>query len=216
MALSLARGSIVAALCIGMIVPIIVATYSSAFSYANTASAPSRPVAIVFGAGVTGDGRLTRILQARVDEAVALYRAGKVNAILMSGDDAHDYHNEPSAMRRYAISRGVPASAITRDFAGFRTYDSCYRARHVFGIRSALLVTQSYHLPRAIFLARSVGIDAAGVAAPDTQSPLHLVKLDVRENLCLLLAMRDVIIHRQPKFLGQPVALAMTTGQTRI
>jgi vancomycin permeability regulator SanA len=92
---------------------------------------------------------------------------GKVDGLLMSGDNHVANHDEPAAMRDYAGSKGVPGAAITVDDAGFDTYDSCYRAWRIFGVRSAIVVTQSYHLPRAVYLCRSVGIDADGLGVPD-------------------------------------------------
>jgi vancomycin permeability regulator SanA len=131
----------------------------------RVADAPARPVAIVFGAGVRADGSLTSALADRVDTAVELYHAGKVQKLLMSGDNSRPGYDEPTAMKGYALSRGVPASAIELDFAGYHTHRTCARARRTFGVSEALLVTQGYHLPRALYLCRAVGIDAVGVIA---------------------------------------------------
>ena len=128
-------------------------------------TAPSRRVAIVFGAGIWPDGRLTPILADRVSTAVALYQRDAVKKLLMTGDNRRDDYNEPAAMRDHAVSLGVPADDIVLDYAGRRTYDSCYRARHIFGVTDAILVTQTYHLDRALFTANSLGIDAVGVGA---------------------------------------------------
>jgi SanA protein len=127
--------------------------------------AAQRPVAIVFGAGVRPDGRLSPMLRHRMDAAIALYRSGAVRKILVSGDNSTIYYNEPGRMYDYAVAAGVPASDVARDFAGRRTYDTCYRAAEIFGVREAVLVTQRFHLPRALFTCRSFGIDAVGVAA---------------------------------------------------
>jgi vancomycin permeability regulator SanA len=117
-------------------------------------------VALVLGAGLTRSGTPTPFLADRLDAAIRLYRMGKVDGLLMSGDNHTASHDEPTAMRTYAIAHGVPAAAITLDYAGFDTYDSCYRARHIFGVQSAVVVTQSYHAPRAVYLCRSVGVNA--------------------------------------------------------
>ncbi|HEY8599740.1 MAG TPA: ElyC/SanA/YdcF family protein [Thermomicrobiales bacterium] len=130
---------------------------------------PSRRVAIVFGAQVLPDRRLSVALANRVDAGIALYRAGKVAQLLMTGDSREEDYDETGAMRDYAVARGVPASAILLDPAGLRTYDSCYRAHNTFGIRDneAILVTQEYHLPRAIYTCTGLGVRAIGfVAAP--------------------------------------------------
>ena len=116
----------------------------------NVNAAPSKPVAIIFGAGLNRNGQPTVILKDRVETGAQLYHAGKVQKLLMSGDNRFKNYNEPEAMRQYALTLGVPDSAIVLDYAGRRTYDTCYRARAIFGLDSALLVTQAFHLPRAL------------------------------------------------------------------
>jgi vancomycin permeability regulator SanA len=125
--------------------------------------APSRPVAIVFGAGLRRDGSPTTVLADRVRAAVDLYRRGAVSRILLSGSTGRG--DEPSAMRAFALQIGAPAAALVVDRGGDRTYSTCARARSVFGVGEALLVTQRYHLPRALVLCNALGIRAVGVAA---------------------------------------------------
>lgn len=122
-------------------------------------------VAIVFGAGLQRDGSPSPVLQDRVNAAVQLYKAGKVEKLLMSGDNRFVDYNEPGAMQAFAISLGVPEADIVLDYAGRRTYDTCYRALHIFGIKEAILVTQRYHLPRALFTCNGVGLISTGVTA---------------------------------------------------
>ncbi len=100
---------------------------------------------------------------------MVVYRQGKVAHLLLSGDNSRPDYDEVTAMRDLAMENGVPASAITRDYAGFSTYDSCFRARDVFGVREAMLVTQDYHLSRALFTCRALGIDSIGLRIPDWQ-----------------------------------------------
>jgi SanA protein len=126
---------------------------------------PSHRVAIVFGAGLTFDGRPMPALADRVRTAVDLYAAGKVQKLLMSGDNRFVDYNEPEAMRQYALARGVPDEDIVLDYAGRRTYDTCYRADYIFGVQDAILVTQWFHLDRALYTCDKLGIDAVGVAA---------------------------------------------------
>lgn len=133
--------------------------------YDDLANVPPAPVAIVFGAGLRSNGEPSPLLADRVDAAIELYKVGKVSRLLMTGDNRQANYDEPSAMRRYAVARGVPADRITLDDSGLRTYDSAYRARNVFGITQAVLVTQRYHLPRALYLANWFGIDAVGYVA---------------------------------------------------
>ncbi len=111
---------------------------------------PHQRVAIVFGARVYGDEHMSAMLRDRVDTAIDLYHAGKVDKLLLTGDNSSVYYNEPGAMMAHAIARGVDPSDIQPDFGGRRTYDSCYRAKHVFQVDDAVLVTQAFHLPRAL------------------------------------------------------------------
>ncbi|BDI31816.1 membrane protein [Capsulimonas corticalis] len=169
--------------------------------YRDVASTPPAPVAIVFGAGYSGDS-LSPILSDRVDAGVDLYRAGKVKKLLMTGDNGRNGYNEPEAMKAAAVRRGVPSKDIVCDYAGFRTYDSLYRARDVFGVKSAILVTQTYHLYRALYTGRKLGLTVTGLAA-DRQQYLGQQFFDAREIFSTERAWIDVnVTHARPKYLG--------------
>lgn len=168
-------------------------------------SAPTEKVAIVFGAGLTRDGYPTAILRDRVETAAQLYFAGKVQKLLMSGDNSYVNYNEPRAMHDYAVSLGVPESAIVLDYAGRRTYDTCYRAKAIFGVDSAILVTQGFHLPRALFLCNALGLQAAGVEANNmTYRRSSLAVWNIREQFATVGALWDVYIERPLPILGNP------------
>jgi SanA protein len=122
-----------------------------------------KTVGVVFGAGLWS-GRPSPILDDRIQAGIALYRAGKVTKLLMSGDNRAHSYNEPDAMRDAALRAGVPAQDVGVDYAGLRSYDTCWRARNVFGIQQAVLVTQDFHVDRALLLCRRVGIAAEGLA----------------------------------------------------
>ena len=122
-------------------------------------------IAVVFGAGVTKDGKLSYALYDRVITAVELYRAKRVKKLLMSGDNSVEDYDEPTAMKVQAMKLGVPEEDIILDFAGRRTYDSCYRAKEIFAVEKAILVTQEFHQPRAIYLCENAGIDSVGITA---------------------------------------------------
>ena len=124
-------------------------------------------------AGVRANGQLSPMLRDRMDAAIRLYQSGTVGKILVSGDNSTVNYNEPGRMYDYAVARGVSPADITRDYAGRRTYDTCYRASAIFGVKEALLVTQRFHLPRALFTCRSFGIDAVGVAADPAHLPVE-------------------------------------------
>ncbi len=166
---------------------------------------PPRRVAIVFGAGVR-DGSPTPVLKDRVATAANLYFAGKVEKLLMSGDNRFVDYNEPQGMKDYALSLGVPAEAIVLDYAGRRTYDTCYRAREIFGVQEAILVTTDFHLPRAIYTCNALGVGAVGVPAEwrfSVPSQL-LLYWNLRELLATLLALWDVHISHPLPVLGKP------------
>ena len=169
------------------------------------AEAPPRQVALVFGAGVFPDGALSAPLADRVSVAVALYHQGKVRKLLMSGDNSRRTYDESTAMKQYAVSLGVPAEDVVLDYAGFHTYDSCYRAQAVFDIRSAVLVTQRFHLARALFTCTGLGVDAVGVAA-DQQRYQRALWYRVREELARARAYLQVRLTRpKPRFLGPKI-----------
>jgi len=163
---------------------------------------PPRSVAVVFGAGLWADGSPTPVLADRVDTAAELYHAGKVSVLLMSGDNSRLEYNEPQAMLEYAVSAGVPAEAIVLDYAGRRTYDSCYRALHIFGVQDAVLVTQAYHLDRALYTANRLGIDAVGVPA-DKRAYVYIRRYRWRELAATWAAWWDLNILHPTPILGQ-------------
>jgi SanA protein len=173
--------------------------------YTDLDAVPNAPVAIVFGAGYS-EHALSPVLRDRVDTGVALYKMHKVRKLLMTGDNGHLGYNEPDAMKDAAIREGVPARDILCDYAGFHTYDSLYRARDIFGVRRAILVTQTYHLHRALYTGCNLGLDVVGMSA-DRQSYPDQAIYDRREILSCFAAWLDVnVTHPKPKYLGPQVA----------
>ena len=128
---------------------------------------PENPlrVAIVLGAKVWENGEPSDALYDRIVTAVELYRAGRVGKILMSGDNPTESFDEPTAMKATAVKLGVPENDIVLDFAGRRTYDTCYRAKEIFEVRRAIVVTQEFHLPRSLYLCNNLGVDSVGITA---------------------------------------------------
>jgi SanA protein len=161
-------------------------------------------VAIVFGAGLWRDGSPTPVLEDRVKAAAELFFAGKVEKLLMSGTTTN-FYNEPKAMRNYAMSLGIPNEAIVQDYGGWRTYDTCYRALHVYGLEHAILVTQNFHLPRALFICKALGLDAQGVAA-DLREYRKRSRLwwNLREIPATLVALWEVYVEPPQLTLGDP------------
>ena len=193
---------------IGIILPRLITTFYAVNRIYQTDEAPSERLAIVFGAGLRRDGTPTPILRDRVETAASLYFSGKVEKLLMSGDNSVFNHNEPESMRQYAMSLGVPENAIAMDYAGSRTYDTCYRAKAVFGMDSALLVTQRFHLPRALFLCNALGLDAYGVEANNRNYWRgSLFIWNFREQLATVGAFLDVYVSTPIPMLGEPEPL---------
>jgi SanA protein len=141
-----------------------------------------------------------------METAIALYEGGQVQKILVSGDNREASYNEPGAMMAYAIQRGIPQADIQPDYAGLRTYDTCYRAKHIFKVESAVLITQDFHLPRALFTCNALGIKAIGVTA-DRQPYRAARWYETRETAATLVALFDVIRRQQPAILGDPIPI---------
>jgi vancomycin permeability regulator SanA len=157
-------------------------------------AAPAVPWGIVFGAGLAPGGEPSPILAERLETALLLWRSGRVERLLLTGN-TDPYHDEIRSMRRYLTKGGVPERAISVDLEGLSTFDSCWRARGVFGVQRAILVTQAFHLPRAVFLARAAGIDAVGVRAGGGRWHALYVW---RELLARPLALVDAWVHPRP------------------
>ncbi|MHB0923080.1 MAG: SanA/YdcF family protein [Bellilinea sp.] len=185
---------------------------SNAHTY-TLEEAPAAQVAIVFGAGLNRDGSPGAVLRDRVSTAADLYFDGKVQKLLMSGDNRFLDYNEPGAMQGYAIELGVPEADIVLDYAGRRTYDTCYRAQHIFDIQQALLVTQAYHLPRALITCRSLGLDAKGIVADQREyNPVSFTRWVIREVPATTVAFWDLYIARPLPVLGLPEPIFPTNA----
>jgi SanA protein len=169
----------------------------------DVADAPTAPVVIVFGAKIRSDRPLP-FLAGRLDVTAELVRTGKARAVLVSGDAAGSSGDETRAMTAYLTSHGVDPAKIVIDAYGLDTYDTCARAVQVFGVRRALLVTQSYHLPRAVSLCRELGMDADGVNATCDCAALSLLTNRAREWLATVGAVREAIWHRDPAVTSPP------------
>ncbi|MET8678528.1 ElyC/SanA/YdcF family protein [Streptomyces sp. NPDC004647] len=168
----------------------------------DLADVPSAPVAVVFGAGLWR-GNPTPYLAHRLDAAAELYRAGRIRVVLVTGDNSRTDYDEPNAMRSYLAARGVPRSRIVSDFAGFDTWDSCARAKRIFGVDRAVLISQGFHIRRALALCEAAGIDAYGVGVPEPRDATWYYG-GLREIAAAGKAALDAAVHPDPHFLGPP------------
>ncbi|MFQ4142867.1 vancomycin high temperature exclusion protein [Chlorogloeopsis sp. ULAP02] len=194
-------GAIITALGLNFYIKAVTSNYR----YIKPTDIPAQRIAIVLGAGVYPDGTPSPMLSDRITAAVELYKLGRVQKLLMTGDNSSDDYDEVTVMQRYATERGVPAEDITLDHAGFSTYESCYRAREIFGVEQAVLVTQNFHLPRAVYTCRQLGVDAIALGTPDWESYRFqaIVYYNLREVMSTLKALWEVhVTHPLPTFLG--------------
>ncbi|MFM9957952.1 MAG: vancomycin high temperature exclusion protein [Phycisphaerales bacterium] len=179
-------------------------------THASSADVPPTDVALVLGTNPrVNDGRENLFFRYRIEAAAELFHAGRVRHLLVSGDNHIATYDEPGAMRDALITKGVPAGAITLDYAGFRTLDSVFRARSVFGQQRIVVVSQAFHCERAIYLARRHGIDAIGFAAQQPGGAAGGM-VRARETLARCAAVIDGVIGRGPRFTGpsEPIRLA--------
>ncbi|MGD2251373.1 MAG: ElyC/SanA/YdcF family protein [Anaerolineales bacterium] len=189
---------VVVVVVLALVLPRWILSRRHAAGIIQPSQAPTRPVAIVFGAGLRRDGTPTAVLEDRVRTAVLLYQQGKAQTLLLSGDGESSRYDEPAAMHAMALDLGVPAHDMIVDRLGTRTYQTCHRAKHQYGIERALLVTQRFHLPRALAICSALGIDTLGVTSdlqPYRKSTLLFWQ--AREILATVGALWD--IHIQPQ-----------------
>ncbi|MEU6391997.1 ElyC/SanA/YdcF family protein [Streptomyces sp. NPDC046939] len=164
------------------------------------ADAPPTEVAMVFGAGLW-QGEPSPYLAHRLDAAAELYRTGKVRVVLVTGDNSRTDYDEPDAMRAYLTRHGVPDRAVVSDYAGFDTWDSCVRAKKIFGVREAILLSQDFHIRRAVALCEAAGVNAYGVGVAENRDMTWYAG-GAREVPAAAKAALDALLHPDPHFLG--------------
>lgn len=162
---------------------------------------------LVLGCYVGEDGTPSPMLADRLDRGVELYESGVSQKLLMSGDHGQETYDEVYAMKQYAIDRGVPSEDVFMDHAGFSTYESLYRAKEVFGVQKIVIVTQQYHLYRAVYVARHLGLEAYGVAAVDVAYGGQYMR-DLREDFARAKDMGFCIIKPKPTYLGEAIPIS--------
>lgn len=166
----------------------------------TTADVPRTEVAVVFGAGLW-DGEPSPYLAHRLDAAAALYRAGRVKVVLVTGDNSRVDYDEPDAMRTYLRKKGVPTERIVSDYAGFDTWDSCVRAKKIFGVDRAVLISQGFHIRRALALCEAAGVTSYGVGV-DEWHDVTWYYGGTREVFAAGKAALDALFQPDPRFLG--------------
>ena len=166
---------------------------------------------LVLGARVWRYGQPSHILEHRIMTGIDLYRAGIDPVLLMSGDHGRKNYDEVKAMKQYAVERNIPADRVFTDHAGFSTYDSCYRARDVFCAKKVVIVTQHYHLYRALYIAHCLGLEAYGVAS-DRRFIYGEKRRQIREFFARIKAVGAVLIKASPRYLGEQIPIQTSSG----
>jgi vancomycin permeability regulator SanA len=166
----------------------------------TTADVPRTDVAVVFGAGLW-DGEPSPYLAHRLDAAAKLYREGRIKVVLVTGDNSRKDYDEPDAMRAYLTRHGVPDRRIVSDYAGFDTWDSCVRAKKIFGVDEAVLVSQGFHIRRAVALCQAAGVRSYGVGV-DAKHDVTWYYGGTREIFAASKAALDALFEPDPRFLG--------------
>ncbi|MFC8781212.1 vancomycin high temperature exclusion protein [Streptomyces nigra] len=167
----------------------------------TAADVPRTDVAVVFGAGLW-DGEPSPYLAHRLDTAARLYRAGRIEVVLVTGDNSRKDYDEPDAMRAYLVRHGVPDARIVSDYAGFDTWDSCVRAKRIFGVDDAVLISQDFHIRRAVALCQEAGVTSYGVGVA-ARHDVTWYYGGVRELFAAGKAALDAVVEPDPRFLGR-------------
>lgn len=172
----------------------------------DTAAQAKVDCIIVFGAGVLDDGTLTAILADRMDTAIRLYKSGAADKLLLSGDHGQTDYDEVGSMRDYALQQGVPSEDIFLDHAGFSTYETLYRAKEIFGVKSAVLVTQTYHLYRALYIGEKLSLTVSGVGSDPREYRGKLFR-EVREIAARNKDFFSCLFWPEPTYLGDAIPI---------
>jgi len=180
--------------------------------YRSTDKIEAKYTGILLGSLVFGENTLSGTTQLRADKAVDLHRNGKIKRILVSGDHGQTDYDEVNAIKNYLLSQGIPKSDIFMDHAGFDTYDSMVRAKKVFMVEDVIIISQAFHLPRAVFIANAIGLNAEGAVAADSPH-LSLKYMENREILARVKAFLEVVFHVSPKYLGDEIPI---TGSSEL
>lgn len=195
----------------GVLVVAYIDISTARFIYGSAETPPQAQTAIVLGASVASNGTLSPVMQERADKAAELYRDKIVSKILVTGDNSTLQYDEVYPVGKYLLALGIPEQDIFLDYAGFDTYSSMYRARNVFDVTDAIIVSQQYHLPRAVFIARIFGIQAYAVDASKGEKYLYY---SLREIPASLKAALDIVFQRMPKYLGTQIPISGSSATT--
>jgi len=179
---------------------------TSKFIFNDVSKISKSYTGLVLGAKVYSDGNLSVILKDRVEAALELYNAKKINRFLLSGDHGRVNYDEVNSMKAFLIEKGVPTSDIFLDHAGFDTYNSIYRAKKIFKAEDIIIITQGFHVKRAVYIAQKLGLKVTGFTA-DKHKYGIAKRMYLREKVANFKAFLEIVVHRKPKYLGKTIPI---------
>ena len=210
--LSTLTGLAIAATLVLLLINWYVVSNGKPYIYATVSDVPECYTGIVLGAKVNKSGSPSDILKDRIDVAIDLYKNHKIKRFLLTGDHGTSSYDEVNNMKDYLIRNGIDTENIFLDHAGFDTYSSMVRAKEVFQVTDAIIITQQFHLSRAVYIARSKGLNAYGVTS-DKRHYRSMEYLKFREMIANVKALYEIIINKSPRFLGQQIPI---TGDSKL
>jgi SanA protein len=192
-------------LAIIIILNVVITKNSSLFIYDDLGAIPENKTGLLLGTSkYLSNGSSNYYFEYRIDAAIALYKAGKIKYIVVSGDNSRNTYNEPQQMKEDLIAGGVPSDVIYLDYAGFRTLDSVVRMNEIFGQTAFTIISQKFHNERAVYIAKKQGLNVCAYNARDVDKYMGF-KTNMREKLARVKVFIDMITHKQPKFLGEKI-----------
>ena len=198
---------IIALILVIFVCNIIISSTAEGQTYSNTDTVPANRVGLVLGtSNRLTNGSPNPYYTYRIDATIALYKARKIEFVLVSGDNGSIYYNEPNTIKKDLINGGIPEHVIFLDYAGFRTLDSMFRAKFVFGLDKVTVISQKFHNERAIYIAKQKGLKAIGFNAQDISTSQGL-KVQIREYLARVKVFIDMVLNTQPKFYGATIEI---------
>ncbi len=195
------------AVVLGINAHVVLSTRSAILTEEQAAVIENADCILVLGCRVYEDGTPSHMLEDRLLQGIALYEAGTAPKLLMSGDHGQREYDEVNAMKQFAVEKGIASSDVFMDHAGFSTYESLYRAKEVFGVKKVIIVTQEYHLHRALYIARQLGLEAYGVAS-DPRGYAGQIMRDVREILARDKDFLNTLFWPKPTYLGEKIPIS--------
>jgi len=199
---------------VGILINLHINSTTEEYIYHDPQKIPESYTALVLGAAVYRSGRPSGVLTDRLEKAIELYKKNIIKRILVSGDHGKKYYDEVNNMEKFLLSRGIPKKNLFLDHAGFNTYNSIERAKEIFQVRDMIIVTQEFHQPRSVYIARKKGIKAFGYIADERDYP-KILFFRVREYFARIKSYFEVMLNLEAKFYGPEIPITGDSGLSR-